>query len=82
MFDTFDKVVAQDGLSTFNFSAVFSIFGSSVTFVPASTGTDRLGSDIEVGPSISFGTSAVSMRLGRRVKTLTFFTSTRWKSSK
>jgi hypothetical protein len=71
MFDGFSNPVAHGGLSA-NYSAVFSTFGSSVTFVLASTGTERLGSEIGANPSISFGTSIVSMRLGQRVNTLTF----------
>jgi hypothetical protein len=73
MFDGFGSSVAHGGLSAFNCSVIFSSFGSSVTFVLASTGIERLGSVIGAAPSISFGMSAVSMCLGRRVKTLTFF---------
>jgi hypothetical protein len=73
MLDGFDSFVVHGGLSAFNCSAAFSSFGSSAGFVLASTDTERHGSAIGVAPSISFGTLAVSMRLGRHVKTLTFF---------
>jgi hypothetical protein len=71
--DGFGSSIAHGGLRAFNRSAAFSSFGSSVGSVLASTGTKWLGSYIEVDPSISFDTSAVSMRLGPRVKTLIFF---------
>jgi hypothetical protein len=73
MLDGFDSSAVHVGLSAFNCSAAFSSFGSSAGFVLAPTDTEQLGSAIGVTLSISFGTSAVSMRLGRRVKTLTFF---------
>jgi hypothetical protein len=73
MLDGFGNSIVHGGLSAFNFSVAFSSFGSSAGFVLASTGTERLGSAIGAALSISFGTSAVSMRLGRCVKTLTFF---------
>jgi hypothetical protein len=73
MFAGFGSSVAHDGLNAFNCSSVFSSFGSSVGFVLASTGIARPGSVAGTTPSLSFGTSAVSMRLGRHVKTLTFF---------
>jgi hypothetical protein len=71
--DGFGSSVVHGGLSAFNCSATFSSFGSSAGSVLASTGTERLGSAIGATLSISFGTSVVSMRLCRRVKTLTFF---------
>jgi hypothetical protein len=73
MLDSFDSSVAYGGLRAFNCSAIFSIFGSSVTFALASAGIEQLGLEIGAVPSISFDTSAVSMRLGQHVKTLTFF---------
>jgi hypothetical protein len=73
MLDGFDSSVAHGGLIAFNCYVVFSSFGSSVRFVLASTGIERTSSVTGATPSFSFGTSAVSMRLGRRVKTLTFF---------
>jgi hypothetical protein len=73
MLDGFGRSVVHGGLGAFNCSATFSSFGSSVGFVLASTDTEQLGSAIGAVPSINFGTSAVSMRLGRCVKTLTFF---------
>jgi hypothetical protein len=73
MLDGFGSSVARGGLSAFNYFAVFSSFGSSVGFVLASTHIERLGSMTGTTPSLSFGISTVSMRLGRRIKTLTFF---------
>jgi hypothetical protein len=73
MFDGFDSSIAHGGLSTFNGSAIFSSLGSSIGFVLASTGIERPDSMTGATLSLSFGTSAVSMRLGRCVKTLTFF---------
>src|SRR5690242_11830513 len=73
MLDGFGGSVARDELSAFNCSVVFSSFGSSVGFVLASTGIERHGSMTGITTSLSFGTSTISMRLGRRVKTLTFF---------
>ena len=73
MFDGFGSSVVHGGLSTFKGSAVFSSFGSLVGFVLASTGIERSGSMTGATLSLSFGTSAVSMRMGRCVKTLTFF---------
>jgi hypothetical protein len=73
MLDGFGSSLMHGGLSTFNCSVVFSSFGSSVGFVLTSTGIEQPGSVIGAAPALSFGTSAVSMRLGRRVKTLTFF---------
>jgi hypothetical protein len=73
MLDGFDSSVAHGGLSAFNCYVVFSSFGSSVRFVLALTGIERPGSVAGATPSLSFGTSAASMRMGRRVKTLTFF---------
>jgi hypothetical protein len=75
MLDGFDSSVAHGGLNAFSCYTVFSSFGSSIGFVLASTGIERPGSMIGETPSLSFGTSAVSMRLGRCVKTLTFLTS-------
>jgi hypothetical protein len=69
MLDGFGSSIAHGGHSAFNGSTVFSSFGSLVTFVLALAGIERLGSVIRVAPSLSFGTSTVSMRLGRRVKT-------------
>jgi hypothetical protein len=66
--DGFGGSVMHGGLRTFSGSAAFFSFGYSAGSVLASTGTD-----IEADPSISLGTSAVSMRLGQCVKTLTFF---------
>jgi hypothetical protein len=71
--DGFGGSVMHGGLRTFSGSAAFFSFGYSAGSVLASTGTEPLGSDIEADPSISLGTSAVSMRLGQCVKTLTFF---------
>jgi hypothetical protein len=71
--DAFGSSVMHGGLRAISFSTTFYSFGSSAGSVLASTGIERLGSDIEADPSISFGTSIVSMRLGRCVKTLTFF---------
>jgi hypothetical protein len=71
--DAFGNSVSCGGLRAFSYSTAFFSFGPSVGPVLASTGAERLGSDIEVDPSISFGTSVVSMRLGQCVKTLTFF---------
>jgi hypothetical protein len=73
MLDGFDSSVVHGGLSAFNRSVAFSSFGSSTGFVLASTETERLGSALGAVPSISFGTLAISMRLGWCVKTLTFF---------
>jgi hypothetical protein len=73
MLDGFGSSIVHGGLSAFNCSAAFSSFGSSASFVLALTDTERLGYVIGAAPSISFGKSTVSMRLGRRVKTLTFF---------
>ena len=73
MLDDFGSFVVLGGLNAFNCSAAFSSFDSSAGFVLASTDTERLGSAIAAALSISFGTLAISMRLGRRVKTLTFF---------
>jgi hypothetical protein len=73
MLDGFGSFVVHGGLSAFNSSAVFSSFGSSIGFVLASTGKKRPGSMIGATPSLNFDTSVVSMRLGRCVKTLTFF---------
>jgi hypothetical protein len=71
--DAFDNSVSRAGLKAFGCSAAFFSFGSSAGLNLALAGTERLGSDIEVDPSISFGTSTVSMHLGWCVKTLTFF---------
>jgi hypothetical protein len=71
--DAFGNSVSRAGLKAFGCSTAFFSFGSSAGLNLASAGTERLGSDIEADPSISFGTSTVSMRLGRCVKTLTFF---------
>jgi hypothetical protein len=60
----------------FNCFAVFSSFDSSASFVLALTSIRRPGSMIGATPSISFGTLAISICLGRCVKTLPFFTST------
>jgi hypothetical protein len=76
MLDGFCSSIVHGGLNAFNCSVAFSSFGSSAGFVLASTDTERLGSAIGVAPSISFVTSVVSMRLGQRLKTLTFFIST------
>jgi hypothetical protein len=72
MLDSFGSSVAHGGLSAFNYSAIFTSFGSIVGFVLASIGIERPGSVTGIASSLSFGTSAVSMRLGRHVKTLTF----------
>jgi hypothetical protein len=66
--DAFGNSVMHDRLRAFSCTTAFSSFGSSAGSILASTGTDRHGSDIEANPSISFDTSAVSMRLGRHVK--------------
>jgi hypothetical protein len=71
--DGFGSSIVHGGLSAFNCPAAFSSFDSSASSILASTDTKRLGSAIGATLSISFSTSAVSMRLGRRVKTLTFF---------
>jgi hypothetical protein len=47
--------------------------GPSTGSVLASTGAERLGLVTKEDPSIGLGTSIDSMRLGRCVKTLTFF---------
>jgi hypothetical protein len=73
MFDGFVSSVVHGGLSACNGSVVFSSFGSSVEFVLASTGIERPGSVTKATLSLSFGTSVVSIHLGRCVKTLTFF---------
>jgi hypothetical protein len=73
MLDGFDSSIVQGGLSAFSCFVVFSSFGSSVGFELASTGIERLGSVTRATLSLSSGMSAVSIRLGRCVKTLTFF---------
>jgi hypothetical protein len=65
-FDTFSNSVLHGGLRAFGCPTTFSSFDSSA-------GTERLGSGIQADLSINFSTSAVSMCLGRRVTTLTFF---------
>jgi hypothetical protein len=67
--DSFANFFSRDRLKAFDYSVIFFSFGSSAGLNLALTGTERLGSDIEADPSISFGTSAVSMRLGQRIKT-------------
>jgi hypothetical protein len=73
IFDTFASFVSCNGLRAFGCSINLFSSGSSAGSALASTGAERLGSDAEEDPSIGLGTSAVSMRLGRCVKTLTFF---------
>jgi hypothetical protein len=48
-------------------------FGTSTNPPLASAGAGNSGSTAEEGPSVSFGTLAASMYLGRCVKTLIFF---------
>jgi hypothetical protein len=73
MLDGFGSSVVQGGLSAFSCSVIFSSFGTSTGFDLASAGIERPVSVTVATLSLSFGTSVVSIRLGRCVKTLTFF---------
>jgi hypothetical protein len=73
IFDAFGSSVSHNELRAFSCSIAFFSSGPSAGFVLASIGAEQLGSDTEEDPSIGLGTSAISMRLGRCVKTLTFF---------
>jgi hypothetical protein len=73
IFDALGSSVSRNGLKAFGCSDVVFSSGSSTDSVPASAGAERHGSDMEEDPSIGLSTLAVSMRLGRCVKTLTFF---------
>jgi FtsZ-interacting cell division protein ZipA len=73
MLDGFDSSVVQGGLKAFSCSVVISSFGTSASFDLASAGIEQPGSVTRATLSLSFSTSAISIRLGRCVKTLTFF---------
>jgi hypothetical protein len=53
MLGGFGSSVVHGGLSAFNCYVVFSSFGSSVGFVLASTGIERLGSVIGAAPHLA-----------------------------
>jgi hypothetical protein len=73
IFDAFGSSASRNRLRTFDCSAAYFSSGPSASSILASAGAERLGSDMEEDPSTSFGASSVSMRLGRWVRTLTFF---------
>jgi hypothetical protein len=64
IFDAFGSSILFNGLRAFGCSVDFFDSGSSVGFTLASTRVGRRGSDAQEDPSISFGTSVVSMCLG------------------
>jgi hypothetical protein len=65
IFDAFGSSILCNGLRAFGCSIDFFDYGSSVGFALASIGPGQWDSDAQEDPSISFGTSAISMCLGR-----------------
>jgi hypothetical protein len=73
IFDTFGSSVSCNRLKAFGCSIDFLSPSSLADSDLVSTGAEKLGSHVEVDPSIGFDTLVVSACLGRCVKTLTFF---------
>ena len=76
MLDGFDSPITTGGLSTFRCSAAFSNSGSLIELALASigiAGAVSMAKGTASALSISFGTSAVPIGFGLRVKTLALF---------
>jgi hypothetical protein len=74
--DSFGNPVTAGGLSTFGYSVVFSDSGSFTGSALASidmAGADSVAKGAASALSISFGTSAVPIGFGLRVRTLALF---------